>query len=91
MNLRVLLLTNEYPPNFYGGAGVHVEYLSRELAKLTPVEVRTFGTEDLQQGRPTGPGVSGRYHSACCNASRSGLAAQSTAYLPGVYRAGDQR
>ena len=46
MNLRVLLLTNEYPPNFYGGAGVHVEYLSRELAKLTPVEVRTFGTED---------------------------------------------
>lgn len=48
---RVLLLTNEYPPNFYGGAGVHVEYLSRELAKLTSVEVRTFGTEDLQQGR----------------------------------------
>ena len=51
MDLRVLLLTNEYPPNFYGGAGVHVEYLSRELAKLTSVEVRTFGTEDLQQGR----------------------------------------
>jgi glycogen synthase len=51
MDLRVLLLTNEYPPNFYGGAGVHVEYLSRELAKLTSVEVRTFGTEHLQQGR----------------------------------------
>jgi alpha-maltose-1-phosphate synthase len=47
---RVLLLTNEYPPNFYGGAGVHVEYLSRELAKLTSVEVRTFGTEEIQQG-----------------------------------------
>ena len=51
MDPRVLLLTNEYPPNFYGGAGVHVEYLSRELAKLTSVEVRTFGTEHLQQGR----------------------------------------
>jgi len=29
MDLRVLLLTNEYPPHVYGGAGVHVEYLSR--------------------------------------------------------------
>ena len=60
MNLRVLLLTNEYPPNFYGGAGVHVEYLSRELAKLTPVEVRTFGTEESPARSTTGPGVSGR-------------------------------
>lgn len=48
--MRVLLLTNEYPPHIYGGAGVHVEYLARELAKLTPVEVRTFGTEEVQQG-----------------------------------------
>src|SRR5262245_16381002 len=48
--LRILLLTNEYPPHIYGGAGVHVEYLARELAKLTPVEVRTFGTEYVQQG-----------------------------------------
>src|SRR5262245_44485655 len=49
-DMRVLLLTNEYPPHIYGGAGVHVEYLTRELAKLTPVEVRTFGTEEVQQG-----------------------------------------
>ena len=49
-DMRVLLLTNEYPPHIYGGAGVHVEYLARELAKLTPVEVRTFGTEEVQQG-----------------------------------------
>ena len=48
--MRVLLLTNEYPPHFYGGAGVHVEYLSRELAKLTSVEVRTFGDEDARHG-----------------------------------------
>ncbi|MEN9360649.1 MAG: hypothetical protein RL095_2184 [Verrucomicrobiota bacterium] len=40
--MKTLLLTNEYPPNVYGGAGVHVEYLSRELAKLIPVEVRSF-------------------------------------------------
>jgi glycogen synthase len=51
MDLRVLLLTNEYPPHIYGGAGVHVEYLSRELAQLMSVEVRTFGTEDGQQAR----------------------------------------
>jgi glycogen synthase len=43
---RVALFTNEYPPNVYGGAGVHVEYLSRELARLVPVEVRCFGEQD---------------------------------------------
>ena len=35
------------PPNVYGGAGVHVEYLSRELSKLVPVEVRCFGDQDV--------------------------------------------
>ena len=45
---KVALFTNEYPPNVYGGAGVHVEYLSRELAKLVPVEVRCFGNQDVQ-------------------------------------------
>ena len=32
--MRVALLTNEYPPHVYGGAGVHVEYLTRELARI---------------------------------------------------------
>ena len=32
--VKALFLTNEYPPNVYGGAGVHVDYLSRELAKI---------------------------------------------------------
>ncbi len=45
--MKVLLLTNEYPPYTYGGAGVHVDYLSRELATLMPVEVRCFGDQDL--------------------------------------------
>ena len=32
--MEIVLLSNEYPPNTYGGAGVHVGYLSRELALL---------------------------------------------------------
>lgn len=41
--MKVVLLTREYPPDVYGGAGVHVEYLSRELAKRVAIEVRKFG------------------------------------------------
>ena len=43
--MRVALLTREYPPEVYGGAGVHVEYLARELARLVDVEVRCFGAD----------------------------------------------
>ena len=43
--MKTLFFTNEYPPTIYGGAGVHVDYLSRELAQLMDVEVRCFGTE----------------------------------------------
>jgi starch synthase len=48
--VKVLFLTNEYPPHVYGGAGVHVDYLSRELAKMMPVEVRCFGDQRLEKG-----------------------------------------
>lgn len=48
--MKVLLLTREYPPDVYGGAGVHVEYLARELAKLLAVEVRTFGHHAVETG-----------------------------------------
>lgn len=44
---KVALFTNEYPPNVYGGAGVHVEYLSRALARIVPVEVRCFGNQQI--------------------------------------------
>lgn len=47
---KVLLLTREYPPHVYGGAGVHVQHLSRELARLTDVEVRCFGDQDVVPG-----------------------------------------
>ena len=48
--MKVLFLTNEYPPHVYGGAGVHVGYLSRQLAKMMPVEVRCFGNQRLEEG-----------------------------------------
>ncbi len=37
--MRVGLVTKAYPPNVYDGAGVHVEYLARELARKIAVEV----------------------------------------------------
>src|SRR5437667_12460466 len=46
--MKVLFLTNEYPPHIYGGAGVNVGYLSRELAKSMPVEVRCFGDQNFK-------------------------------------------
>ena len=48
--VKSLFLTNEYPPHVYGGAGVHVDYLSRELAKSMPIEVRCFGNQKLDKG-----------------------------------------
>lgn len=47
---KVLILTNEYPPHVYGGAGVHVEYLTRELSRLVAVEVRCFGDQSFEEG-----------------------------------------
>ena len=47
--MKALFLTNEFPPTVYGGAGVHVDYLSRELAKLMTVEVRCYGKEAREE------------------------------------------
>jgi len=44
--MKVTMMAKEYPPNVYGGAGVHLRELSRCLAKLMDVEVRYFGDED---------------------------------------------
>ncbi|GIF62856.1 glycogen synthase [Asanoa ishikariensis] len=49
--IRVDLLTREYPPEVYGGAGVHLEYLARDLRRLADVRVHCFG------GPRTEPGV----------------------------------
>ncbi|MDQ2833752.1 MAG: glycosyltransferase family 4 protein [Acidobacteriota bacterium] len=48
--MRVGLMTREYPPDVYGGAGVHVEYLSRELAKKIDVEVHCWGDQFVDGG-----------------------------------------
>ena len=47
---KVALFSNEYPPYVYGGAGVHVEYLSLALTKLIQVEIRCFGDQAVEEG-----------------------------------------
>jgi alpha-maltose-1-phosphate synthase len=51
--MKVTILTNEYPPHIYGGAGVHVEYLTRELARLDDrahrIEVFCFGDQKVDE------------------------------------------
>ena len=48
--MRAGLITREYPPYVYGGAGVHVEYLSRELAKKIQVDVHCWGDQHTNDG-----------------------------------------
>jgi starch synthase len=43
--VKVALLTREFPPDVYGGAGVHVEYLARELARLEELTVHAWGAD----------------------------------------------
>ena len=42
-DLRAAILTREFPPDVYGGAGVHVDFLVRELRKLISVDVQCMG------------------------------------------------
>jgi len=51
--MKAVFFTNEYPPNVYGGAGVHVEYLTRELSQLMDVEVHFFGDDGHMGGNPS--------------------------------------
>jgi len=48
--VKVALLTREYPPEVYGGAGTHVEYLTRELRRLTEVSVHCWGAPRDEPG-----------------------------------------
>jgi starch synthase len=45
--LRVALCTREYPPEVYGGAGVHIEHLAHALASVDGIrpEVHAFGAD----------------------------------------------
>jgi glycogen synthase len=59
--MRISQLTNEYPPHVYGGAGVHIEYLARELARADggahQVQVLCFGQQDQAGGNLRVQGV----------------------------------
>ncbi len=57
--MKVALFTNEYPPHIYGGAGVHVDYLSKALARLIEVDVRAFGDQQYSGERLQATGFSG--------------------------------
>jgi starch synthase len=47
---RIALLTREYPPDVYGGAGIHVEYLARELRRLAQISVECWGSPRDEPG-----------------------------------------
>jgi len=47
---KIALLTREYPPDVYGGAGIHVEYLARELRHLADVSVHCWGSPRDEPG-----------------------------------------
>lgn len=63
--MRIAILTNEYPPHVYGGAGVHVEYLTRELARVErghhSVEILCFGNQSIEDGNLKVQGVEPGY------------------------------
>jgi len=45
--MRVAMMTREYPPEVYGGAGVHVTELVAQLRKLCEVDVHCMGAPRL--------------------------------------------
>ena len=59
--MKIVILTNEFPPNIYGGAGVHVEYLTRALTQIEPalhsVKVLCFGDQSVREGNLTVQGI----------------------------------
>ena len=69
--MKTLFFTREFPPYVYGGAGVHVEYLATELAKLMEVEVRSFGDQDVNENHLTVKGFP--YENSTFNDSDSKL------------------
>lgn len=48
--MRVDIVTKEYPPEIYGGAGVHATELVRSLRELIDVRVRAFGADRDEAG-----------------------------------------
>jgi starch synthase len=65
-SMNIAILTNEYPPYVYGGAGVHVEYLARELANLEgrthSVRILCFGDQRERSNNLTVEGIAADFH-----------------------------
>ncbi len=61
ISMKIIFLTNEYPPHIYGGAGVHAEYLSRELASIEAgrhnINVFCFGNQKEKSANLSVEGV----------------------------------
>jgi alpha-maltose-1-phosphate synthase len=58
--MRVAMLSREFPPDVYGGAGVHVDFLSRELRRLVDLDVHCWGpTREDATGHLADPGLEG--------------------------------
>ncbi len=59
--MKIACLTNEYPPHIYGGAGIHVENLTRELALIDggrhELNILSFGDQRERQGNMTVDGI----------------------------------
>ena len=47
--MKVTFISKEYPPHVYGGAGVHVKFLTGELSKKMEIEVRCFGDQNSEE------------------------------------------
>jgi glycogen synthase len=61
--MNILLLTNEYPPNIYGGAGVHVDHLTRELQRIENnghrLQIFSFGDQHIADKNISVKGIPG--------------------------------
>ena len=94
--MRIALFTNEYPPHVYGGAGVHVEYLARELARAEggahQVDVLCFGEQREEHGNlrvrgipaPAGVAAQDPRHARLLDALARDLAMAGAAEAPDV-------
>jgi starch synthase len=67
--MHIAILTNEYPPHIYGGAGVHVDYLTRELARLDggrhTLKILCFGEQRQSTANQWVQGVSPDFEFPC--------------------------
>jgi starch synthase len=67
--MHIAILTNEYPPHIYGGAGVHVDYLTRELARLDggrhTLKILCFGEQRESSAHQSVQGVAPDFEFPC--------------------------